>query len=66
MHERISCSKPLPGIEDYGICSVCHDARELLAFLRARGAALTQLERAALGVQIHLAAQSAARSLERA
>eukprot|EP00969_Alexandrium_andersonii_P145897 6452917-Alexandrium_andersonii.AAC.1 len=65
MRECISCSRPLPGIADFGICPVCHEARELLAFLRARGAALAQPECAALGVQIHLAVQNAARSLER-
>eukprot|EP00969_Alexandrium_andersonii_P034068 1489926-Alexandrium_andersonii.AAC.1 len=65
MYERISCARPLPGIADFAMCPVCHEARELLAFLRARGAALSQQECAALGVQIHIGVQNAARSLAR-
>eukprot|EP00969_Alexandrium_andersonii_P133720 5913548-Alexandrium_andersonii.AAC.1 len=60
MRECILCSRPLPGIPDFCICPMCHEAREILAFLRLRGAALSQPESAALGVQLHLAVQAAA------
>eukprot|EP00969_Alexandrium_andersonii_P091868 4055132-Alexandrium_andersonii.AAC.1 len=63
MKECLVCNRPLPGIPDFCICPLCHEARELLSFLRHRASALSQAECAALGVQIHLAVQAAARSL---
>eukprot|EP00969_Alexandrium_andersonii_P116476 5149626-Alexandrium_andersonii.AAC.1 len=64
MRACILCSRPLPAIHDYCICSMRHEVRELLSFLRHRGAALAPRECAALGAQVHLAVQAAARTLE--
>eukprot|EP00969_Alexandrium_andersonii_P054933 2421304-Alexandrium_andersonii.AAC.1 len=64
MGECILRARPLPAFRGFAICSPGHEARELLAFLRARGATLSMPECAALGVRIHLAVGNVARSLE--